>query len=117
GGCVRRAASGSARMRSYAHSIATRSVPSGPASARMRASASSTESNGDAMASILCARGRSAPGSRATAALLDKLYRPDDHAAVRSLQHIVDCQAGDGHGRQGLHLHARLAAYLDLGPY
>ena len=57
----------------------------------------------------------SRPAARLTAVLLEKAYVGHHHASVDGLAHVVDREQADLHGRERLHLDARLAVAFAAG--
>src|SRR5262249_5249068 len=109
GGCERSAARSAASTRLAEWAIGTFSAGSGPTFSSTRASASATESNAMSVLGRLIE-------ARLAAALLDKPDRLDAHAALERLGHVVDCEAGDRHRRERLHLDAGAARHFGGGP-
>src|SRR5919206_2062986 len=107
GGCVRRAARSRASTRFAASATATSSASTGATPSSTCAKAVST---GSSAMSVL-----HAPVAGGAAGFFAQPDLGNDHAAVHSLGHVVDREAGNGHGRQGLHLDARLPRDLDAG--
>src|SRR5262249_4589225 len=108
GGWVRSALRSPVRMRPQASESSACSDGRGAACASTRSSASATDGNATSL--LLCAE-----MAAAAAALLDEPDAFDAHAAVDRLHHVVDGEAGDGHGGERLHLDAGLARDLDAG--
>src|SRR5262249_56800737 len=115
--CTRTGSPGSASSRPVA--TAPEKIHGCPARTRASRPGLSTTAR-TAFAAALGALARSHEGAAPAAALADQPDRSQRHLAIDRLAHVVEGEAGDGHGGEGLHLRPRAGLHphpaLDAHP-